>query len=168
MAMTLLQTAKLNAVDPMAWLTDALEPVVSGQTKTQDLHTLLPWNWKALQSTRTPKWPPDPIGHSAQFGRRHNHDACCPCSEQIIRRLLDARCRRRDAYGVGAGSDELPDSFLFDDQQLGAAEIADALAQASLPVGLGQAVDDVGQWCHGIGKRRARLQRNRCELGTQS
>ncbi len=51
MAMTLIQTAKLNAVDPMAWLTDVLERVVSGQTKTQDLHTLLPWNWKTLQST---------------------------------------------------------------------------------------------------------------------
>jgi len=50
-AMTLMQTAKLNAVDPMAWLTDVLERVVSGQTKSHDLHTLLPWNWKALQST---------------------------------------------------------------------------------------------------------------------
>jgi transposase len=49
--MTLIQTAKLNAVDPMAWLTDVLERLVSGQTKTQDLHTLLPWNWKALQPT---------------------------------------------------------------------------------------------------------------------
>ena len=49
MAMTLIQTAKLNAIDPMAWLTDVLERVVRGQTKTQDLHTLLPWNWKALQ-----------------------------------------------------------------------------------------------------------------------
>jgi transposase len=50
-AMTLIQTAKLNAVDPMAWLTDVLERVVSGQAKSNDLHTLLPWNWKALQST---------------------------------------------------------------------------------------------------------------------
>ena len=49
--MTLIQTAKVNAIDPMAWLTDVLERVVCGQTKTQDLHTLLPWNWKALQST---------------------------------------------------------------------------------------------------------------------
>ena len=51
MAMTLIQTAKLNAIDPMAWLTDVLERVVCGQTKTQDLHTLLPWNWNALQLT---------------------------------------------------------------------------------------------------------------------
>jgi hypothetical protein len=45
MAMTLIQTAKLNGVDPMAWLTDLLERVVSGRTKAHELHTLLPWNW---------------------------------------------------------------------------------------------------------------------------
>ena len=45
MAMTLIQTAKLNGVDPMAWLTDVLERVVSGRTKAHELHTLLPWNW---------------------------------------------------------------------------------------------------------------------------
>jgi transposase len=44
-AMTLIQTAKLNGVEPMAWLTDVLERVVSGQTKANELHTLLPWNW---------------------------------------------------------------------------------------------------------------------------
>jgi hypothetical protein len=47
LAMTLIQTAKLNGVDPMAWLTDVLERLVSGQTKTHELHTLLPWNWQA-------------------------------------------------------------------------------------------------------------------------
>ena len=47
LAMTLIQTAKLNGVDPMAWLTDVLERLVSGQTKANDLHTLLPWNWAA-------------------------------------------------------------------------------------------------------------------------
>ena len=44
-AMTLIQTAKLNGVDPMAWLNDVLERVVSGHTKAHELHTLLPWNW---------------------------------------------------------------------------------------------------------------------------
>jgi transposase len=43
--MTLIQTAKLNGVNPMAYLADVLERVVSGQTKRNDLHTLLPWNW---------------------------------------------------------------------------------------------------------------------------
>ena len=45
-AMTLIQTAKLNGVDPMAWLTDVLERIVSGRTKVNELHTLLPWNWQ--------------------------------------------------------------------------------------------------------------------------
>ncbi len=45
-AMTLIQTAKLNDVEPMAWLTDVLERVVSGRTKTHELHKLLPWNWR--------------------------------------------------------------------------------------------------------------------------
>ena len=43
-AMTLIQTAKLNGVDPMAWLTDVLERIVSGRTKANQLRTLLPWN----------------------------------------------------------------------------------------------------------------------------
>jgi hypothetical protein len=45
--MTLIQTAKLNDVEPMAWLTDVLERIVSGRTKIRELHTLLPWTWQA-------------------------------------------------------------------------------------------------------------------------
>jgi len=43
---TLIQTAKLNNLDPLAWLTDVLERIVSGRTKQNELHTLLPWDWK--------------------------------------------------------------------------------------------------------------------------
>jgi transposase len=43
---TLIQTAKLNNLDPLAWLTDVLERIVSGRTKQNELHALLPWNWK--------------------------------------------------------------------------------------------------------------------------
>jgi hypothetical protein len=49
-AMTLIQTAKLNGVDPMAWLTDVLERVVSGRTKANELHMLLPWNWRSANA----------------------------------------------------------------------------------------------------------------------
>jgi transposase len=49
-AMTLIQTAKLNGLDPMAWLTDVLERIVSGRTKANQLHTLLPWNWTTPNS----------------------------------------------------------------------------------------------------------------------
>ena len=45
--MTLIQTAKLNGVNPMAYLADALERIVSGRTKRNELHTLLPSNWTA-------------------------------------------------------------------------------------------------------------------------
>lgn len=47
LAMTLIQTAKLNGIDPQAWLTDVLEQIVARQVKATELHTLLPWNWKA-------------------------------------------------------------------------------------------------------------------------
>ena len=45
--MTLIGTAKLHGVEPMAWLTDVLERIVSGRTKSHQLHELLAWNWKA-------------------------------------------------------------------------------------------------------------------------
>ena len=44
---SLIQTCKLNGVEPHAWLLDVLEKIVSGRTKITDLHTLLPWEWKA-------------------------------------------------------------------------------------------------------------------------
>jgi transposase len=43
---TLIQTAKLNEVDPLAWLTDVLQRIVAGRTKRNELVSLLPWNWK--------------------------------------------------------------------------------------------------------------------------
>jgi transposase len=44
---SLLTTAKLNGLDPLTWLTDVLERIVSGRTKSHQLHQLLPWNWQA-------------------------------------------------------------------------------------------------------------------------
>ena len=52
-AMTLIQTAKLNGVDPMAWLTDVLERIVSGRTKANELQSLLPWNWRDPNGSAT-------------------------------------------------------------------------------------------------------------------
>jgi transposase len=45
---TLIQTAKLNNIEPLAWLTSVLKRIVSGKTKRNQLDTLLPWNWKPL------------------------------------------------------------------------------------------------------------------------
>ena len=44
---SLMATAKLNGVEPLAWLTDVLERMVSGRTKAHELERLLPWSWKA-------------------------------------------------------------------------------------------------------------------------
>jgi transposase len=46
---TLLQTARLNDVDPEVWLIDVLERVVSGATTNDRLAELLAWNWKAAR-----------------------------------------------------------------------------------------------------------------------
>jgi transposase len=43
---SLMATAKLNGVEPLAWLTDAFERMVTGRTKAHELEQLLPWNWK--------------------------------------------------------------------------------------------------------------------------
>jgi hypothetical protein len=39
---TLIQTMKLNGVDPSTWLTDVLERIVSRRTKRSEIATLLP------------------------------------------------------------------------------------------------------------------------------
>jgi hypothetical protein len=48
---SLVATAKLNGVEPLAWLTDVLERMVSRRTKAHELARLLPWTWKAQQLT---------------------------------------------------------------------------------------------------------------------
>jgi transposase len=44
---SLVATAKLNGVEPLAWLTDVLERMISGRVKAHELERLLPWNWQA-------------------------------------------------------------------------------------------------------------------------
>ena len=47
---TLIQTAKLNSVDPQAWLADVLARIANTpQTKPAEL---LPWNWRTEASPR--------------------------------------------------------------------------------------------------------------------
>jgi transposase len=43
---TLIETAKLNGVDPQAWLADVLTRLADHASR--DLHQLLPWNWRPL------------------------------------------------------------------------------------------------------------------------
>jgi transposase len=51
---SLVATAKLNGVKPLAWLTDVLERMVSGRNKAHELELLLPWAWKAERLPSTP------------------------------------------------------------------------------------------------------------------
>jgi transposase len=47
---SIINTAKLHELDPQTYLADALERVVSGQTKVNALHELLPGAWKAARA----------------------------------------------------------------------------------------------------------------------
>jgi transposase len=47
---SLIQTAKLNEVEPFAYLRDVLERIVSGKIKANALSSLLPWAWRASQA----------------------------------------------------------------------------------------------------------------------
>lgn len=49
---SLVNSAKLNGVDPETWLADALEQIVSGAVTINRLDQLLPWNWKADREAR--------------------------------------------------------------------------------------------------------------------
>jgi hypothetical protein len=43
---SIVNTAKLHDLEPQAYLGDVLERIVSGRTKSHQLHELLAWNWK--------------------------------------------------------------------------------------------------------------------------
>ncbi len=47
---SLLNTCRLNGVDPLTWLTDVLERIVSGRTRNHQLYELLPWTWQAART----------------------------------------------------------------------------------------------------------------------
>jgi len=53
-ANTLIQTCKLNDVEPLAWLTDVLQRIISGRDTTHQLGALLPWNWRSPTTANTP------------------------------------------------------------------------------------------------------------------
>ena len=44
---SLVNTCKLNGVDPETWLADVLERIISGKVKATEMESLLPWTWKA-------------------------------------------------------------------------------------------------------------------------
>ena len=44
---SLVNTAKLNSVDPEVWLADVLERIISGKVTANQMDMLFPWTWKA-------------------------------------------------------------------------------------------------------------------------
>jgi len=46
----LIQSCKLTSVEPLAYLTDVLQRIVSGRTKSHELHRLVSWNWTQTAS----------------------------------------------------------------------------------------------------------------------
>ncbi|MFU8836474.1 MAG: transposase domain-containing protein, partial [Roseovarius sp.] len=44
-------TAKLNDIDPQAWLADVIARI--SDTHVSRLHELLPWNWKPADKTES-------------------------------------------------------------------------------------------------------------------
>ena len=47
---TLIETAKLNDVDPRAWLADVLARIADHPAKR--IAELLPWNWRSTEAAR--------------------------------------------------------------------------------------------------------------------
>src|SRR3954468_14421321 len=50
---SLINTAKLNDLDPQTYLADVLERMISGRTPVNRLDELLAWNWKAARDALT-------------------------------------------------------------------------------------------------------------------
>jgi hypothetical protein len=49
---SIINTAKLHELDPQTYLADVLGKIVSGETKMNALHELLPWKWKVIQAAQ--------------------------------------------------------------------------------------------------------------------
>jgi transposase len=50
----LIASAKLNGLNPLAYLTDVLERIVAGRTKITEIEALLPWNWRPCEQMQLP------------------------------------------------------------------------------------------------------------------
>ena len=51
--LTLITTARLNDIDPKAWLADVLARIAD--LPASRLHELLPWEWKRLREIEQPE-----------------------------------------------------------------------------------------------------------------
>jgi len=51
---TLIASAKMNGLNPLAYVTDVLERIVAGRTKITEIEALLPWNWRPAGMAELP------------------------------------------------------------------------------------------------------------------
>jgi hypothetical protein len=66
---TLIMTAKLNKVDPQAWLADVLARIASHPAHRLD--ELLPWNWTPRASAKPAHSPHSPGSRGSAGAVRH-------------------------------------------------------------------------------------------------
>ncbi|WP_435526094.1 transposase domain-containing protein [Ensifer canadensis] len=50
---SLVNSCKLNGVDPEVWLADVLERIISCKVTANEMESLLPWTWKAEREAMT-------------------------------------------------------------------------------------------------------------------
>ena len=67
---SLVNTAKLNGIDPELWLANVLEWIVSGTIPINRLDTLLPWTWKSEREALRHKIR---LRVARQMDQRHEH-----------------------------------------------------------------------------------------------
>ena len=93
---TLIETCKLNDIDPQAWLAHVLEKLPDHPAKRID--ELLPWNWKAARDAVTQP-PPATATIAAYPPRRCSREpACGPrrvLSTKVIFHQNDAAMRQK-------------------------------------------------------------------------
>lgn len=113
---SLLNTARLNGVDPEAYLVDVLERMVSGRTTNDRLHELLAWNLEARSgSVAIGRLKPcayrSPIGSGATsasvvsvwIASRINRSVVC--SKQVQRSVCTSEnCRHTTASNKRRGA----------------------------------------------------------------
>ena len=104
---TLIGTAKLNDVDPQAWLADVLGRIA--ETPQSRLDELLPWNWEGQSAARSGRIGRDPARRIVSRPPRPQTRPKIPCGLRrmvTIQRepaaivLLRARGVRRRCYGL--------------------------------------------------------------------
>jgi hypothetical protein len=93
----------LNGVELLVWLTDVLERMVSGWTKTSEPERLLSWAWKAERlAAAVHGWmPKERTMPAGRAGRVHASDPSAPYPAGIGSACLGIGRKNRGFAGAG-------------------------------------------------------------------